>query len=139
VIQRITSSFSDAQLQFVQQVDDPDDVPMSCQQNFNGFSECYAAIVFNSIDESSILNYTIHADAGLFFIDVQGHQSDFEKRVFPLQWAVDQAIIAITTGVEPPAPEEWPFTNESNEEQSLKTRLSMLVFRVSDESNMSRI
>ena len=126
VIQRITSSFSNVQLSAVQEIDDPDNIPQICRQNFNGFSECYGAIVFNSIDDNGLLNYTIRADAGLFFIDVHGHQSDFEKRVFPLQWAVDQAIIAITTGTEPPTPEEWPFTNESNEEQSLNTRLSAL-------------
>jgi hypothetical protein len=124
VVQKITSSFSDTQLRAVHQVDDPNDVPASCQQNFNGFSECYGAIIFNSIDEQGVLNYTVRADAGLFFIDVHGHQSDFEKRVLPLQWAVDRAIISITTNVEVPTPEEWPFTNESNEEQALNTRLS---------------
>jgi hypothetical protein len=111
-------------LRAVQAVDDPNDVPNSCRQNFNGFSECYGAVVFNSVDEHGVLNYTIRADAGLFFVDVQRHTSDFEQRVFPLQWAVDRAIISVTTGVEMPTPAEWPFTNESNEEQALKTRLS---------------
>ena len=36
------------------------------------------------------VNYTIFADAGLSSIDVVHHTSDFERRVFPLQWAVDQ-------------------------------------------------
>ena len=41
-------------------------------------------------DESKHVNYTIFADAGLSFIDVAHHTSDFETRIFPLQWAVDQ-------------------------------------------------
>jgi ATP-binding cassette subfamily A (ABC1) protein 3 len=36
------------------------------------------------------VNYTIFADASLSSIDVEHHTSDFERRVFALQWAVDQ-------------------------------------------------
>jgi ATP-binding cassette, subfamily A (ABC1), member 3 len=38
---------------------------------------------------NSMLNYTIHLDAGLGFIDVVHHAGDYERRVLPLQWAVD--------------------------------------------------
>jgi hypothetical protein len=36
-----------------------------------------------------------------------------------------QAIIELRTGITVPAPLEWPFTNETNEEQDKRTRLSM--------------
>ena len=39
---------------------------------------------------SAPVDYTIWADAGLTFVDVKKHKSDFEKRILPLQWAIDQ-------------------------------------------------
>ena len=39
------------------------------------------------------VNYTLFADASLSSIDVEHHTSDFERRVFPLQWAVDQVRV----------------------------------------------
>ena len=109
----------------VRQVDSPDDIPSACPQNFNLFSECFAAVAFNSfpvpsesttnslaaptaansndplaapngtdiLPPSSLFNYTIYADAGLIFIDVIGHKSDFERRVLPLQWAIDSVRV----------------------------------------------
>jgi hypothetical protein len=41
------------------------------------------------LSPTSLINYTIRADAGLGFIDVLNHKSDFERRILPLQWAVD--------------------------------------------------
>ena len=35
----------------------------------------------------------IFGDAGLDFIDVQHHTSDFEKRILSLQWAIDQVLL----------------------------------------------
>lgn len=92
VIARITRGFSDGQLGAVRQVDSPADIPSACPQNFNLFSECFAAVAFNSLpgsDGTSPLNYTIRADGGLFHIDVTKHSSDYEQRLLPLQWAID--------------------------------------------------
>jgi hypothetical protein len=66
-----------------------------CPQNFNGFSNCYAAIVFNDIprnNASAPIQYTIMGDSGLKRIDVVHHNGDYERRVMPLQWAVDQVL-----------------------------------------------
>ncbi|KAJ7447207.1 hypothetical protein FB451DRAFT_1343436 [Mycena latifolia] len=128
IMARITSSFSDSQLGLVKQASSATQLPFECPQNFNGFSECYAAVVFYDIPANATnpVNYTILADSGLFHIDVVRHNSDFETRVLPLQWAVDQAIIELRTGVTVPAPLEWPFTNETNEEQDKRTRLSFI-------------
>ncbi|KAJ7655360.1 hypothetical protein B0H17DRAFT_1099089 [Mycena rosella] len=128
IMARITSGFSDSQLGAVKQASSGTQLPFECPQNFNGFSECYGGVVFYDIpaDATIPVNYTILADSGLFHIDVVRHSSDFETRVLPLQWAVDQAIIELRTGVTVPAPLEWPFTNETNEEQDKRTRLSFI-------------
>lgn len=96
----ITRSFSQRQLSAVRQVSSPDDISTACPQNFNLFSECFAAVAFESIptiDSNSNatvpVNYTIRADGGLFHIDVVRHSSDYERRILPLQWAVDSVRI----------------------------------------------
>ncbi|KAJ7083358.1 hypothetical protein B0H15DRAFT_422992 [Mycena belliarum] len=144
IMARVTRGFSGAQLRLVKQAASGTQLPFECPQNFNGFSECYAAVIFNAVPASPTtpINYTILADSGLFHVDVVRHKSDFETRVLPLQWAVDQvrgsgtprcarltvgqAIIELRTGVTVPAPLEWPFTNETNEEQDKRTRLSFI-------------
>ncbi|KAJ7157322.1 hypothetical protein C8R46DRAFT_1040351 [Mycena filopes] len=134
IMARITRGFSDTQLGAVKKASSATQLPFECPQNFNGFSECYAGVVFYDIPANSTstnpltsaVNYTILADSGLFHIDVVRHSSDFEMRVLPLQWAVDQAIIELRTGVTVPTPLEWPFTNETNEEQDKRTRLSFI-------------
>ncbi|TFK69908.1 P-loop containing nucleoside triphosphate hydrolase protein [Pluteus cervinus] len=128
IMSHITAGFSQNQLNAVQKVASPADIITSCPQNFNGFSECFGAVAFNDIptDPTRPINYTIRADGGLFFIDVIHHKSDFEKRILPLQWAVDQAIIELRTGQQVPTPLEWPFTIETNEQQATDTRLSYI-------------
>jgi hypothetical protein len=49
----------------------------------------------NATDTTPI-NYTISADGGLARINVYSHTSDFETRMLPLQWALDQVSIALT-------------------------------------------
>jgi ATP-binding cassette subfamily A (ABC1) protein 3 len=99
IMDRMMSGFSKAQVDQVKQASSGPELPFECPQNFNGFSECYAAVVFYDIpaNTSSPVNYTILADSGLFHIDVVHHNSDFETRVLPLQWAVDQVRAACHT------------------------------------------
>ena len=88
----VTEGFGSSQLRAVHQVDSPDDIPNACPQNFNLFSECFAAVAFNSLpgpNGTLPLNYTLRADGGLFHIDVTKHSSDYERRLLPLQWAID--------------------------------------------------
>ncbi|KAJ7822826.1 hypothetical protein B0H14DRAFT_3726268 [Mycena olivaceomarginata] len=64
-----------------------------CPQNFNGFSGCYAGVVFSDIprnNASAPITYTIMGQSGLNRIDVMHEKGDYERRVMPLQWAVDQ-------------------------------------------------
>ncbi|CAL1693884.1 unnamed protein product [Somion occarium] len=131
IIAHITRGFSDRQLSAVRKVDTPDDIPATCPQNFNLFSECFAAVAFNSFptadtSDTRPINYTLRADGGLFHIDVVRHTSDYELRVLPLQWAIDRAIIELRTGDQVPTPLEWPFTQETNDEQFTAIRLSYI-------------
>ncbi|TBU26630.1 P-loop containing nucleoside triphosphate hydrolase protein [Dichomitus squalens] len=129
IISHMTSGFSSKQLRAVRQLESPDDIPSACPQNFNLFSECFAAVAFNSLpgpDGTLPLNYTLRGDGGLFHIDVTKHSSDYEKRLLPLQWAVDSAIIELQTGTTPQTPLEWPFTQETNTEQFTEIRLSYI-------------
>lgn len=115
---RMTQNFSPKQLRAVRTASSTDALPTHCPQNFNGFSECFAAIAFDAITPSATglpvptstavpkggafngtaavepvgtrVSYTILADAGLFHIDAKHHTSDFEKRILPIQWALDE-------------------------------------------------
>ncbi|KAJ7584352.1 hypothetical protein C8J56DRAFT_950802 [Mycena floridula] len=130
IMSHITAGFNSAQLRAISKLGSPDDIPAACPQNFNGFSECFAAVAFTSIpangNATNPVIYTILADSGLFHIDVVRHSSDYERRILPLQWAIDQAIIELQTGVQVPTPLEWPFTQETNQQQSTNTRLSFI-------------
>jgi ATP-binding cassette, subfamily A (ABC1), member 3 len=94
VMARVIRDFSPVQARSVIRASSPATVPNACPQNFNLFSECFAAVVFNylptSAEDTAPINYTIRADGGLYHIDVKGGKSDYEKRILPLQLAVDQ-------------------------------------------------
>jgi ATP-binding cassette subfamily A (ABC1) protein 3 len=93
IMSHITSDFTPSQLRAVVKVATPLEIPLLCSQNYNQFSECYATISFDNIPTNGSgqnFEYTIQADGGLTYINVIRHTSDFEKRVLPLQWAVDQ-------------------------------------------------
>jgi ATP-binding cassette subfamily A (ABC1) protein 3 len=94
IMARVTAGFAPAQLRAVHQAQSADAIPALCPQNFNLFSECFAAVVFNELDVGAPVNYTIRADGGLFHIDVASHASDYEQRILPLQWAVDRVRIS---------------------------------------------
>lgn len=93
IMAHVTSGFTSRQLQAVRKVSSPDDIPSACPQNFNLFSQCFAAVAFNvlptSANDTTPYDYTIRADGGLFHIDVVKHTSDYERRILPLQWALD--------------------------------------------------
>jgi hypothetical protein len=95
----VTRGFTSSQLNAVKKAATPGDILSFCPQNFNLFSECFAAVAFNylptSANDTNPIDYTIRADGGLLHIDVVHHTSDFEKRVLPLQWAVDQVGVEL--------------------------------------------
>ena len=93
-MERALNGFTNTQLDAVKLLPNPLDVANKCPQNFNGFSGCYAAVVFTDMDPNGPIprgiNYTIFADAGLTHIDVERHTSDIVQRILPLQWAIDK-------------------------------------------------
>ena len=131
VMQIVIQSLRPEHRSAVRQVSSPDQIYPACPQNFNRFSECFAAVSFTNfptpanpitstppsprqqvvgvgapitfsppngtavLNPNSLLNYTIHVDAGLGFIDVVNHASDYEKRVLPLQWAIDSVSLTV--------------------------------------------
>ncbi|KZT01143.1 P-loop containing nucleoside triphosphate hydrolase protein [Laetiporus sulphureus 93-53] len=133
IMAHITSGFNPWQLSNVQKVDSPSDVAAHCPENWSGQSQCFGALIFNSLPDSSNVssasqpyNYTLRVDYGLEYINVLKHTSSYEQRMIPLQWAVDNAIIELTTNISFPAPLEWPFTQETNAEQDTDVRLSFV-------------
>ncbi|KAG1886233.1 hypothetical protein F4604DRAFT_1675882 [Suillus subluteus] len=114
----------------VMQVATPADIPTQCPQNFDLTSQCFAGIAFNYLPmnatDTTPINYTISADAGLVYVNVISHTSDFETRILPLQWALDQAIIELRSGQEVLTPMEWPYSQETNQEQATAMRLSFI-------------
>ncbi|KAG8699217.1 hypothetical protein FRC08_005432, partial [Ceratobasidium sp. 394] len=98
------------------------DVQRACPSNFNLISECFAVLIFDHVpggaNDSLPMSYTIRMDGGRTAVDVEKHSSDYEKVALPVQWAVDKAGMQLL-GVNVsniPTPQEWPFTQESNEE-----------------------
>ena len=73
---------------------------MLCPENFIWRSECFGGVVFYDIPTgggtSRPVNYSIVADSGLYLVDVEKHNSAYEKIVLPLQWAIDKVRFCIT-------------------------------------------
>ncbi|KAJ6554510.1 hypothetical protein B0H19DRAFT_1262854 [Mycena capillaripes] len=120
IMARVTNGLSSSQLNSVKQVSTSDQLLAECIPNFNGFSDCYAAVVFRDIpqNQSAPIIYDFLADSGLGRIDVEHHNGDVETRVMPLQWAIDKAIIEIRSGLNVSTPLDWPFTTKTNAEQN---------------------
>ena len=150
VMERITTNFTSSQRAAVKQVD-PDSIFSECPQNYHGYTPCFAAILFQNIPYTNSsgfglnpnITYTIYADWGLKYVNVEQHTSDFEERIMPLQWEVDrvcflllmlscasmrqfQAIMEMQTGVPQQTPLEWPFTQLTNEDERTQIRLSTI-------------
>ncbi|KAF4611653.1 hypothetical protein D9613_004331 [Agrocybe pediades] len=128
IMSRVTQTFTSTQLSAVEEINDVLDIGVKCRPNFSGLSSCFAGVVFNDaiVNGTSLpsVNYTIMGDGGLRYIDVKGQKSDFERQIFPLQWALDKAIIELQTGIVQRTPLEWPYSIMTNEEQATNLRLS---------------
>ncbi|CAE6439054.1 unnamed protein product, partial [Rhizoctonia solani] len=124
------SNLSPAQQSRLKPLASPDDVQRACKSNFNMVSECFAVIIFDYVpynpQDRSPLSYTIRADSGRSRVDVENNKGDAEKVLLPVQWAVDRAGMEMmgVMGVE--TPRQWPYTQETNEEQALNRRLSYI-------------
>lgn len=97
----------------IHELDNANEIFDLCHENLNGFSKCYGAVQWNSIDEENkIYNYTIRANSGISYVNVDDGQSATDVYVMPLQWAVDKAIAGNSL---PDVPETMPFTSITSE------------------------
>ncbi|PWN47688.1 hypothetical protein IE53DRAFT_390183 [Violaceomyces palustris] len=137
IMATLTSILEPSQRDRVKQVFSDADLAFSCPQAFNGLSTCFGAIQFNRIvpisSSTASVNYTLRFDPGLNKVKVNDNSGDVEKRVLPLQWALDSAIIQLNGGPSVTSlqeqgaiPSERPFTESTNEEQSENQRRSLL-------------
>ncbi|KAL1409650.1 hypothetical protein Q8F55_003646 [Vanrija albida] len=105
-----------------------DGVAEHCPENFNQLSDCFAAVVFDSVDyERGLLNYTIRGDFGLAMVNVDDiSRDDTMSRYLPLQWAIESAFINQTTGTMPDPPLQWGYTTATNKDNTERQRMSYL-------------
>ena len=83
---------------------DPDDLFTLCRQDLNGNSDCFAAIIFTSFNDTNA-EYIIAYDESVIngFSD-GGYRTDdsfLAKRILPLQWAVESNIGNFSTSSRP--------------------------------------
>jgi len=110
-MERITANFTTSQRAAVKKVN-PEDIYSECPQNFRGYTPCYAAIAFHNVPfpNASVpwlapnVVYTIYADWGLGYINVEKHTGDLEKRIMPLQWAIDSVGLPFLLSSSHPIP-----------------------------------
>ncbi|KAH9486190.1 ABC transporter A family member 2 [Psilocybe cubensis] len=131
IMSHVTSGFSSRQLKGVIEVEDTASLFDICISNANGASPCFVALTFEDIPTASTsdkrpLNYTFWAGSGAYRVDVLKHTSDLETVLLPLQWAVDQAIIELTTGQKTPTPLQLPFTHNVDSDTDQSNRLLFL-------------
>ncbi|TFK42171.1 hypothetical protein BDQ12DRAFT_677739 [Crucibulum laeve] len=131
VMSHVTNGFSSKQLASVKQLDTVDDLSRVCVANFNGASQCFATVTFDSFPTSLEvdtipINYTLRYDRSNSHIDVQKHDSAIEVNILSVQWALDKAIVELTTGTQVPTPQELPFTWQTNDDNSGSHRINYL-------------
>ncbi|ORY26511.1 hypothetical protein BCR39DRAFT_541062 [Naematelia encephala] len=112
---------------YIEKVQNSSSIDRACPQNYNGLSNCFAAVSFGAMDEAAHeLTYTLRSDFGLTSVDVDDHTKDDVQLRLPFQWAIESTFIEMTTGTVPPSPMQWEYTNQSIEEFDEVNRLSYL-------------
>jgi ATP-binding cassette, subfamily A (ABC1), member 3 len=93
-------------------VDDPDDLFELCKQSLAGASDCYAAVLFSSFNDTTV-EYSIAMDESTLAVpqsnDGYGDHtpnSRLNRLIFPLQWAIDSHIGNFSTTA-PPSTLPW--------------------------------
>ncbi|KAN0095683.1 P-loop containing nucleoside triphosphate hydrolase protein [Hyaloscypha variabilis] len=93
-------------------VDDPDDLFDLCRQSLAGASDCFAAVLFSTFNETTV-EYSIAMDeSALAYSASNGGWGDhtsnsrMNRLIFPLQWALDSHIGNFSTAI-PPSTLPW--------------------------------
>ncbi|KAK6343880.1 hypothetical protein TWF696_007534 [Orbilia brochopaga] len=74
-------------------VDNPADILNQCRVTLAGASDCFASVIFNSVNGSTadyILGYNPSAFEG--DVDWRSHRSTMQDMIYPVQFALDSAI-----------------------------------------------
>ena len=91
-------------------VDDPNDLFDLCKQSLQGYSDCFAAVIFVSYNDTNV-DYTIAFDNGVIGSGSDGNfatdDSVLAKRILPIQWAVESHVGNFSSL---PRPQEQPFS-----------------------------
>lgn len=129
IIDVVLDSLQPHQRSLVRQVSDDEELGLACPQAFNGLSSCFGAISFTNITTQGSVTYTLRQDPGLNRIKVSSNSGDAETRTFPMQFAVDSAILQLNGApssfyAQPPL--EQPFSQQTNAEQSESQRRGFL-------------
>ncbi|RDL30175.1 uncharacterized protein BP5553_10453 [Venustampulla echinocandica] len=93
--------------------DHPDDLFDLCKQSTKGHSDCFAAVVFQASNETTV-EYSIVIDGPLADLTDEGdyrtEDSTMANYILPLQWAINSHIGGFSTSPRPSIqPYTWPF------------------------------
>ncbi|KAH8805682.1 ABC transporter-like protein [Xylogone sp. PMI_703] len=131
IINQITSQGFDGSSAEV--VDDPDDLFDLCKQSIDGISDCFAAIIFTSVNETDV-EYIVAIDEHLTNEngDIRSHQSLLTDRIFPLQWAIESTIGNLSKSSKPSEQLYTgflgPYAEQINTENSTSVYWQYLVY-----------
>lgn len=94
-------------------VNDPDELYDLCQQTTTGSSDCFAAVVFRSSNDTTV-EYTIALDNDLLngysWSNYRTDDSLMAVRLFPLQWVLDSHLGGFSSA---PKPSVRPYGGSS--------------------------
>lgn len=129
IIDIVLDSLQPDQRSLVKQVNNNQELGLACPQAFNGLSSCFGAIAFTNITAEGSVTYTLRQDPGLNRVKVSTNSGDAETRTFPMQFAVDSAILQLNGApasfyARPPL--EQPYSQQTNAEQSESQRRGFL-------------
>jgi ATP-binding cassette subfamily A (ABC1) protein 3 len=76
-------------------IDDPNDLFDLCRQSIQGYSDCFAAVIFTSSNDTNV-EYIIALDGSVSnaygYGDWKTGETVLTQRIFPLQWAISSQI-----------------------------------------------
>ncbi|SJX63695.1 related to ATP-binding cassette, sub-family A [Sporisorium reilianum f. sp. reilianum] len=129
IIDVVLDGLQPGQRSLVRKVANDEELGFACPQAFNGLSPCFGAISFSNITAQGSVSYTLRQDPGLNRVKVSTNTGDAEIRTFPMQFAIDSAILQLngaTASFYAQPPLEQPYSLQTNAEQSESQRRGFL-------------
>ncbi|CDW98767.1 hypothetical protein, partial [Sporisorium scitamineum] len=129
IIDVVLDGLQPGQRSLVRQAANDEELGFACPQSFNGLSPCFGAISFSNITAQGSVSYVLRQDPGLTRVKVSSNRGDAETRTFPMQFAIDSAILQLngaTSSFYAQTPLEQPYTLQTNAQQSESQRRDFL-------------